>query len=55
MATVNVSNTDIVKTDQYFANTISDVVSINKDIVIDGLIDYGTVDASYRFKFLSQH
>lgn len=54
MAIIDVSNTEIVITDGYFANTISDMISVKKDLVKDGLLDYGFVDPAFRYNIVSQ-
>jgi len=53
MAVINVANAEIVKTDQYFANTVSVTVPIKKDLVQDGLLDYGFVDPTFRYSVVS--
>jgi hypothetical protein len=54
MAAVEVSNTEIDLINQYFANTSTDTITVKKDIILDGLLDYGFVDPTYRYKIVNQ-
>jgi hypothetical protein len=54
MAAVAVSNTEIVLINQYFANTEIDTITVKKGVALDGLLDYGFVDPTFRYNTVSQ-